>query len=52
MSPKRYYLAKESARKWLPTPVFVPGEFHGQRSLVDCNPWGWKESDTTNTYSY
>ena len=26
-------------RKWQPTPVFLPGEFHGQRSLVGCNPW-------------
>ena len=34
-------------RKWLPTPAFLPGEFHGQRSLVGCNPWGPKESDTT-----
>ena len=34
-------------RKWLPTPVFLPGEFHGQRSLVGCNPWGPKESDIT-----
>ena len=25
---------------WLPTPVFLPGEFHGQRSLVGYNPWG------------
>ena len=33
--------------KWLPTPVFSPGEFHGQRSLVDYSPWGHKESDTT-----
>ena len=24
-------------RKWLPTPVFLPGEFHGQRSLVGHN---------------
>ena len=31
----------------LPTPVFFPGECHGQRSLVDYNPWGHKESDTT-----
>ena len=30
-----------------PTPVFLPGEFHGQRSLVGCSPWGCKESDTT-----
>ena len=29
------------------TPVFLPGEFHGQRSLVGYSPWGSKESDTT-----
>ena len=34
-------------KDWLPTPVFLPGEFHGQRSLVGCSPWGHKESDTT-----
>ena len=34
-------------RKWLPTPVFLPGEFHGQTSLVDYSLWGHKESDTT-----
>ena len=32
-------------REWLPTPVFLPGEFHGERSLVDYSPWGCKESD-------
>ena len=32
-------------RKWQPTPVFVPGEFHGQRSLAGYSPWGHKESD-------
>ena len=26
---------------------FLPGKSHGQRSLVGCNPWGRKESDTT-----
>ena len=30
-----------------PTPVFLPGEFRGQRSLVGSSPWGRKESDTT-----
>ena len=30
-----------------PTPVFLPGESHGQRSLVGCSPRGRKESDTT-----
>ena len=34
-------------REWLPTPVFLPGGFHGQRSLVGYSPWGCKESDTT-----
>ena len=29
-------------RKWQPTPVFFPGKSHGQRSLVDCSPWGCK----------
>ena len=33
--------------EWLPTPVFLPGEFHGQRSLVGYSPWGHKESDRT-----
>ena len=27
-------------REWLPTPVFLPGEFHGQRSLAGYIPWG------------
>ena len=34
-------------RAWQPTPVFLPGESHGQRSLAGCSPWGRKESDTT-----
>ena len=34
-------------RKWQPTPVFLPGESHGRRSLVGCSPWGHEESDTT-----
>ena len=34
-------------RKWQPTPVLLPGKFHGQRSLVGSSPWGRKESDTT-----
>ena len=33
--------------KWLPTPVFLPGKFHKQRSLAGYNPWVHKESDTT-----
>ena len=34
-------------REWQPTPVFSPGESHGQRSLVGYSPWGHTESDTT-----
>ena len=34
-------------REWPATPVFQPGESHGQRSLVGYSPWGLKESDTT-----
>ena len=36
-----------SWREWQPTPVFLPGESHGQRSLIGCSPWGREESDTT-----
>ena len=32
-------------RSWQPTPVFMPEESHGQRSLAGCSPWGRKESD-------
>ena len=34
-------------RQWHPTPVLLPGKFHGQRSLVGCRPWGPEELDTT-----
>ena len=34
-------------RKWQPTPVFLPGEFCGQRSLAGYSPWGGKKSDAT-----
>ena len=33
--------------KWQPTPIFLPGESHGQRSLVGYSSRGRKESDTT-----
>ena len=42
-------------REWQPTPVFLPGEFHGQRSLAGYSLWGCKELDTTgstNTHIY
>ena len=35
-------------RKWLLPPAFLPGEFHGQRSLAGYSPWGCKESDMTD----
>ena len=45
--------------KWQPTPVFLPGEFHGQRSLVAYSPWGvdmtksqTRHSDYDYYYSY
>ena len=34
-------------KEWLPTPAFLPGESHGQTSLVGCSPWGCKEKDMT-----
>ena len=34
-------------RTWQPNPVFLPGEFHRQRSLVGYSPLGYKESDMT-----
>jgi len=38
-------------RAWQPTPVFLPGKFHGQRSLAGYSLWGHKESDTTKQLS-
>ena len=34
-------------REWLSSRVFLPGEFRGQKSLVNSSPWGRKKSDTT-----
>ena len=34
-------------RAWQPTPIFLPEEFHGQRSLAGYSPQGGKESDMT-----
>ena len=33
------------SRKWQPTPVFLPGESHGERGLVGYSPWVCKELD-------
>ena len=39
-------------RKWQPTPGFLPGRSHGQRSLVGYSPWGHRESDLTEHTRY
>ena len=39
-------------REWQPTPVFLPGEFHGHRSLTGYCPWDCKESDTTEQLTH
>ena len=38
-------------RECQPTPIFLPGEFHGQRSLAGYSPRGYKELDTTERLS-
>ena len=35
-------------RKWQPTPVCFPGQFHGQTSLAGCSPWGRKNTRLSN----
>ena len=39
-------------REWLPSPVFLSGEFHGQRNLVGYSPRGHEESDTTERLTH
>ena len=39
-------------KEWQSTPVFVLGEFHGQRSLAGYSPWGHKELDTTEQLTH
>ena len=39
-------------REQQPTPVSLPGESHGQRSLVGYSPWGLEESDTTECLTH
>ena len=41
------FLGGSWRRKWQPTPVFLPGEFPGQGSLVGYGPWARQESDMT-----
>ena len=39
-------------REWQPTPLFLPGKSHGQRSLADYSPWGHRESDMTKVHTH
>ena len=44
---KRHRFNPWVKRAWQPTPVFLPGESNGQRSLAGYSPWGRKELDMT-----
>ena len=59
MQGAQFYLWVEKIpwrRKWQPTPVFLPGKYHGQRSLVGYSPQGYKQEDATEhetiTYTF
>ena len=39
-------------REWQPTPIFLPGEFHGHRRLACYSPWGRKESDANKQLTH
>ena len=41
-----------SLEKWQPTPVFLPGEFHGQRSLPGYSPWVSKSQTQLSDYHF
>ena len=43
---------EESNPLWQPTPVFLPGEFHGQKSLAGYSPWGRQQLDTTEAIQH
>ena len=49
-----WYLGQEDRleKEWLPIPVFLPGEFHRQRSLAGYSPRGCKELDMTSTFTF
>jgi len=50
------FIYVEWRRQWHPTPVLLPGKFHGRRSLVGFSPWGAKSwtqlSDLTFTFHF
>ena len=45
------YSKESDTTEWLSTQVFLPGEFHGLRSLVGYSPWGCKESNMTEQFT-
>ena len=47
MPPNKLQILFTLIGKLAPTPILLPGKFHGQRNLVGYSPWGCKESDTT-----
>ena len=49
----RFLVQKDPLEEgWLLTPLFLPGEFHGQRSLASYSPWSHKQSDTTEQLTH
>ena len=49
----RFLVQKDPLEEgWLLTPLFLPVEFHGQRSLASYSPWSQKESDTTEQLTH
>ena len=42
---------EDPLKEMQPTPVFLPGKSHGERSLAGYGPWGSKESDVTEQLS-
>ena len=51
-TPFTHFVLYRWRRKWQPTPVFLPGESHGQRRLAGHGPWGCRESDMTQVTEY
>ena len=50
---ENYQVCSKSWRtEWQSTAVFLPGKFHGQRSLVGYCPWGRKELDMTEQLTH
>ena len=45
-------LGQNRRRQWHPTPVLLPGEPHGRRSVVGCSPWSRKESASLPLFTF